>query len=196
MEEIEIRGKLEKADFERLKKLFSEKGKLIRHYFRLSADISPGFDPQTRSWPKPDLIDLRVRKSNEKEVIIIKIGDYADKVRKEIEVELKEGQLIKALGLLETMGFGQGMIYFGQSWEYKYKEFEVKLVQYGDNYFNWEIESHQKSLDPDRLAEELGLTPLTREEFKKEVDWQNQNLHQLYSLKAVERILSKNFKDE
>lgn len=195
MEEIEIRGKLEKTDFERLTSLLSERGKLVRHYHRLSVDLSPGFDPKTRSWPKPDLIDLRVRKSNEKEVIIVKVGDFSDKKREEIEIEMKEGEIIDALKLFETLGFKEGMIYFGQSWEYEYKDFEVKLVQYGSNYFNWEIESHRKNLDPDLLAEELRLAPLAREEFKKEVDWQNLNLHQLYSLEAVEEILRKNFKN-
>lgn len=196
MEEIEIRGKLSKADFERLTRLFSEKGKLIKHYSRLSMDISPGFDSQTRSWPKPDLIDLRVRKSNKKEVIIVKVGDFSDKKREEIEIELKEGQIIKTLKLLEALGFNQGMIYFGQNWEYEYQGFEVKLVQYGNDYYNWEIESHKENLDPNKLAEDLKLLPFAREEYKKEIDWQNLNLHQLYSLKVVEKILSKNFKNE
>lgn len=138
---------------------------------------------------KPDLIDLRVRKSNEKEVIIVKIGDFADKKREEIEIKLQEGEMVDALRLLEALGYKEGMIYFGQSWEYEYKDFEVKLVQYGSNYFNWEIESHHQALDPDLLAEELKLTPLTKDEFKKEVDWQNLNLHLLYSLEAVEKIL-------
>lgn len=196
MEEIEIRGKLNKASFERLTKLFNKEGKLVSHYHRLSVDISPGFDPKTRSWPNLDLIDLRVKKSNEKEAIIIKVGDFNAKKRPEIEIKLKNGQIINALRLLESLGFNQGMIYFGQNWEYEYKGFEVKLVQYGDNYFNWEIESHDKNLDPDGLAEELKLHPFAREEYKKEIDWQNLNLHQLYSLKTVEKILKENFKDD
>lgn len=193
MEEIEIRGKLDKVGFERLTKLFNEKGKLINHYHRLSVDISPGFDPKTRSWPKPDLIDLRVKKSNEKEVIIIKVGDYNDKKREEIKIDLKEGEIIDTLKLFKALGFDQGMIYFSQNWEYEYEGFEVKLVQYRMDYFNWEIESHEESLDPNSLAEKLDLTPFTREEFKKEVDWQNLNLHKLYSLSEVERILKTNF---
>jgi len=194
MEEIEIRGKLEKADLERLTRLFDKKGKLINHYHRLSVDISPGFDAQTRSWPKPDHVDLRVRKSNKKEAIIIKTGDFSDKKREEIEIELKEGEIIDALKLFETLGFKEGMIYFGQSWEYEYEGFEVKLVKYGEDYFNWEIESHNENLDPNSLAEKLNLIPLTREEYKKEIDWQNLNLHQLYSLKVVEKILKENFR--
>jgi len=196
MEEIEIRGKLGKADFERLTKLLSQKGKLIKHYHRLSIDLSPGFDLQTRSWPKPDLIDLRVKKSDKKEIIIVKVGDFNAKKRLEIEVELKEGQIVNTLKLLEFLGFNQGMIYFGKNWEYEYKGFEVKLVQYGIDYFSWEIESHDEKRDPNVLAKKLNLSPFTREEFKKEVDWQNLNLHRIYSLKAVEKILKENFKND
>lgn len=193
MEEIEIRGKLNKIDFERLTGLFNEKGKLVNHYHRLSVDISPGFDPKTKSWPKQDLIDLRVKKSNEKEVIIVKVGDYHDKKREEIEIDLKEGEIIDTLRLFEALGFNQGMIYFSQNWEYEYEGMEVKLVQYGVDYFNWEIESHDKNLDPNGLAEKLNLHPFTRDEYRKEIDWQNLNLHQLYSFPEVEKILKTNF---
>lgn len=193
MEEIEIRGKLSKVDFERLTGLFNEKGRLINHYHRLSVDLSPGFDPETRSWPNPDLIDLRVKKSNEKEVIVVKLGDFHDKKREEIKIDLKEGEIIDALRLFEALGFNQGMIYFSQNWEYEYKGFEVKLVQYGADYFNWEIESHEENLNPNKLAEDLKLLPFTRKQYKKEVDWQNLNLHQLYSLPGVEKILKTSF---
>lgn len=193
MEEIEIRGKLSKADFERLTKLFRDSGKLIKHYHRLSVDISPGFDPKTRSWRNLNGVDLRVKKTNEKEKITLKIGDFNAKKREEIEIDLKEGQMINAVKLLEFLGFNKGMIYFWQSWEYDYAGFEVKLTQLAKEYYNWEIESHDKNLDPNSLAEELKLLPFARDEYKKEIDWQNLNLHQLYSLEAVEKILKEFF---
>jgi len=193
MEEIEIRGKINKEDFERLTKLFSEQGKLVKHYHRLSIDLSPGFDPKTRSWPKDDLIDLRIKKTDRQEKITLKAGDFNAQKREELEINLKEGQLVEALKMFVALGFSQGMIYFGQNWEYEYRGFEVKLVQYASNYFNWEIESHQSNLDPNALAEKLNLHPFLKEEYKREINWQNQNLHQLYSLKVVEKILKENF---
>lgn len=196
MFEIEIRGKLKKEDFERLVSLFEKDGKLINHYHRLSVDISPGFDPKTRSWKNLNGFDLRVKRTNEKEKITVKIGDFNAKKREEIEIDLKEGQMINAVKLLESLGFNKGMIYFWQSWEYEYEGFEVKLTQLAEEYYDWEIESHDKNLDPDTLAEKLKLTSFTREEYKKEIDWQNFNLHQLYSLKEVEKILKENFKDD
>ena len=43
------------------------------------------------------------------------------------------------------------------------------------------------------LAKELNLDPFTDKEYKKEINWQNFNLHQIFSLKAVEKILKENF---
>lgn len=193
MEEIEIRGKISKKDFERLNKLLSEQGKLIKHYHRLSIDLSPGFDPRTRTWPKDDLVDLRIKKTDRQEKITVKVGDFNAQKREELEINLAEGQLVEALKMFAALGFSQGMVYFGQNWEYEYRGFEVKLVQYANDYFNWEIESHQPDLDPNALAEKLNLHPFLKEEYKKEINWQNQNLHQLYSLKIVEKILQENF---
>jgi adenylate cyclase class IV len=193
MFEIEIRGRLVKADFERLTKLLGEKGKLINHYHRLSVDISPGFDPQTRSWPNEDQLDLRVKKTNEKEKISVKIGDFSAKKREEIEIDLKEGHFLEALRMFEVLGFNKGIIYYWESWEYKYEGFEVKLTQLLKDHYNWEIESSGENLDPNILAEKLKLTPFTREEYKNEIDWQNLNLHQLYSLELAEKILKENF---
>jgi len=193
MFEIEIRGKLENADFKRLTRLFEKDGKLINHYHRLSVDISPGFDPKTRSWPNEDQLDLRIKKSNEKEKITVKIGDFNQKKREEIEIDLKEGHLLDTLRMFEVLGLDKGIIYYWESWEYKYEGFEVKLTQHLKDHYNWEIESTGENLDPNILAEKLNLTPFTREEYKKEIDWQNFNLHQLYSLETAEKILKENF---
>lgn len=193
MEEIEIRGKLSPPDFARLTKLLSNQGRLVSHYHRLSVDISPGFDPQTRTWNNVAQTDLRVKKSDRQEKLSVKIGDFHTKRRQEIEVALPEGQVTNALKLLAALGFDKGMVYFYQSWEYDYEGFSVKLTQYTPDYFSWEIESNDAALDPNILADELNLHPFTREEYRQEIDWQNQHLHQLYSLEEVEKILKANF---
>jgi len=50
MTEKEIRGKLSKDKFDELFKLLTSEGKLADHYHRLSIDLSPGFDPKTKTW--------------------------------------------------------------------------------------------------------------------------------------------------
>ncbi len=187
--EIEIRGALDKSQFEKLKTLLSDKGKQIKHYQRLSVDISPGFDTKTRTWKIDDLIDLRIKKSGEAEKITLKIGQYAGKERDEIELELKEGELIKAVNLFDLLGFNKGMIYFWESWEFEYKVYEVKLTKLAEDYYEWEIESDSRDNDPHVLASELGLTPFTESEFKRRIDWQNQNIHRLYSRLALKKLI-------
>ena len=191
--EIEIRGALDKGQFEKLKSLLLEKGSEIKHYRRLSVDISPGFDSESRTWKMDDTIDLRIKKSDESEKITLKIGQYAGKERHEIELNLYEGELAKAAELFDLLDFNKGMIYYWESWEYAYQKYEVKLTKMADDYFEWEIESKDKKFDPHVLAAELGLTPFTESEFKKRIDWQNQNIHRLYSQPALKKLI-KTFK--
>mgnify|MGYP001583443279 CR=1 FL=1 len=104
-------------------------------------------------------------------------------------MDLKEGELVKAVHLFDLLGFNKGLIYYWESWEFAYQGFEVKLTRLTDDYFEWEIESKNSANDPHDLAKELGLTPFTESEFKKRIDWQNQNIHQLYSLPALKKLI-------
>lgn len=191
MEEIEIRGKLERADFERLFTFFEENGKIKDHYHRLSVDISSGFDEVTKKWDYTSLFDIRIKKSDDKEKITMKVGPYHQKERKEIEVKLMPGQILNALDLFETLGYKSGMIYFWESWEFDYKDFEIKLSKYSEDDYIFEIES--KVSDPDLLAEQLNLNSFTKEEYKEEIERENQNLHKLYKREEVEKILKTEF---
>jgi len=187
--EIEIRGALDLTQFEKLRSLLSKKGSEIKHYRRLTVDISPGFDTETRTWKIDDTVDLRIKKSGEAEKITLKIGQYAGKERHEIELNLNEGELAKAAELFDLLGFNKGMIYYWESWEYSYQNYEVKLTKMAEDYFEWEIESKDKKFDPHVLAEELGLIPFTEGEFKKRIDWQNQNIHRLYSQPELKKLI-------
>jgi adenylate cyclase class IV len=196
MDEIEIRGKVSSEEFKKLQEFLSKKAQPVDEYERLTIDISPGFDPKTRNWDQinkkadDNQIDLRVKKSGKNEKISVKLGHYASKSRQEFEIELKEGELIDALRLFEALGFKTGMIYFWKSSLYKYKDFEIKINEYPSGYRDWEIESQNPESDPNDLAEELSLKPFTEEEFKDEINWKNSNLHDLYSLEKVTKILN------
>jgi len=197
MDEVEIRGKINKEEFKKLQGFLSRNAKLADRYNRLTIDISPGFDPKTRSWNQENKklignqIDLRLKKSGKKEKISVKVGYYASKNREEFEIDLKEGELVDALRLFEALGYKSGMIYYWKSTVYNYQEFEIKLTEYPQGYFEWEIESESLENDPDKLASELSLKPFTEEEFQKYIDWKNNNLHELYSLEKVKELLQK-----
>lgn len=188
MTEIEIRGKINQKEFNYLFELFAKKGKLVDHYHRLSVDISPGFDQTTRMWPKSSPMDIRIKKSDDKEKISIKVGHFNKKKRQEIEVKLQPGEFVEALNLFELLGYKTGMIYSWESWEYAYQGFEVKLSKYSNEYFTFEIEGKEK-LAVNGLAKQLNLRPYTKEEYRQAIDWENQNIHQIYSRKKVEKLL-------
>lgn len=192
MTEIEIRGRLSPEKFNELFKLMTDSGKITDHYHRLSVDLAAGFDPITKTWKNPTGTDIRLKKSDEKEKITIKIGNYHDLERKEIELKLQTGQLLNALDLLEVMGYQTGMIYFWESWEFDYLGTEIKLSQYTDDYFTFEIEG-KADLEVNKVALKLGLTPYTAIEYRQAIDWENQNIHHLYSKELVEKYLQEKF---
>ena len=72
MTETEIRGKISKNKFEELFKLLTDDGKLTDHYHRLSIDLSPGFDPATKTWKNSSGTDIRLKKSDGKEKLSVK----------------------------------------------------------------------------------------------------------------------------
>ncbi len=192
MTEIEIRGKINKEQFDNLFKLLSKTGELVNHYHRLSLDLSPGFDSITRTWKNDSGTDIRLKKSDDKEKISIKTGNIHDLERKEIEVKLQTGQFLDALDLLETMGYKTGMIYFWESWEFNYLGVEIKLSKYTDDYFTFEVEG-KENINVHDIANKLGLTTYTNEEYKLSIDWENQNIHQVYTKDLVKKILLEKF---
>lgn len=189
MDEIEIRGKINKVEFGKLNEFLKENAKLEDEYNRLTIDISPGFNVEKKVWENPSQIDLRLKKSGKTEKIVVKVGHYASKKREEIEIDIKEGELVDALKLFEALGFKTGMVYQWKSKIYKYKNFEIKVNKYPNEYYDWEIESQNPESDPDDLAKALSLKPFTEEEFQKYIDWKNNNLHKLYSLDNVSEML-------
>ena len=192
MTEIEIRGKLTPGKFKELFKLLTDNGELTNHYHRLSIDLSAGFDSVSKTWKNPTGTDIRLKKSDNHEKITIKTGNYHELERKEIELKLPTGEFLNALDMLEVMGYKNGMIYFWESWEFDYLGTEIKLSQYTDDYFTFEIEG-KTNLDVNQVAKELGLTPYTEVEYRQAIDWENQNIHHLYSKKIVKKYLQEKF---
>mgnify|MGYP001430171609 CR=1 FL=1 len=192
MTEIEIRGKLSKEKFEELFKLLTSNGKLADHYHRLSIDLSPGFDQTTKTWKNSSGTDIRLKKSDDKEKLSVKMGSFHEKERKEVEVKLQTGQFLSALDFLETLGYNSGMIYYWESWEFNYQGVEIKLSKYTNGYFTFEIEGKENS-NVDAIAKNFELTSYTQDQYRQAIDWENQNIHQLYSRELVENLLKSNF---
>ena len=192
MTEIEIRGKLTKEKFDELFKKLTDRGKLADHYHRLSLDLSPGFDPVTKTWKNSSGTDIRLKKSDEKEKLSVKMGTFQDKERKEVEIKLQTGEFFSALDFLEALGYNSGMIYYWESWEFDYSGVEIKLSKYTDDYFTFEIEGKENS-DVDAIAKDFELVSYSKEEYRQAIDWENQNIHQPYTRQLAENLLISKF---
>lgn len=193
MTEIEIRGKLAKEKFQELFKLLETEGELSDHYHRISIDISPGFNPTTKTWENSSGTDIRLKKSGEKEKLSLKMGNFQDKERKEVEIKLQTGEFLSALDFLEALGYNSGMVYCWESWEFNYQGVEVKLSKYADDYYTFEVEGKENS-DVDSIAQQFNLEPYSPDQYRQAIDWENQNIHQLYSRDYVESLLQTQFK--
>lgn len=189
MTEIEIRGKISKTEFDNLFKLLSETGELADHCHRLSLDLSPGFDPKTKTWKNSSGTDIRLKKSDDKEKLSVKMGSFHEKERKEVEVKLQTGQFLSALDFLEALGYQSGMIYYWESWEFNYQGVEIKLSKYTDEYFTFEVEGKENSNVHD-IANKLNLTAYSNHEYRQAIDWENQNIHKIYNKELIEKLLT------
>ncbi len=187
--EVEIRGDLPASYVDELFKVLKRDGKFIKNYKRLTVDLSPGFDQETRSWNNTGNLDLRIKKSGLEEKISLKVGGYDSLNRKEIEVSINEGEFIDAVAMFEALGFKDGMIYNWENWEFDYKDCEVKITKFREDYYIWEIESKSEKADPYQIAKDLNIEPYTKEGFKNAIDWQNNNINILYSFEKVKKIL-------
>ena len=176
MNEVEIRGKISSGRSKELKLTLEKDGKLLKNYHRLSVDLSPGFDEKTRMWNSTSNLDLRIKKSDNEEKISLRVGDFHKKERPEIDVRLVAGEFLNAVMFLDSLGYNKG--------------FEIKLSEYSKDYSTWEIES-KNSNDPNLLATALNLVPYSREDYKSSIEWENQNLHKLYSKELVLVLLRK-----
>ena len=192
MTEIEIRGNLPRNRFDGLFRLLQNDGSLKDHYHRLSFDLSPGFDPVTRTWKNSSGADIRLKKSDDKEKLSIKMGNFSDEERKEIEIKLQNGQALPALDFLESLGYSSGMIYYWESWEFDYEGVEIKMSKYTCDYFTFENEG-KDSESVDKMAKELNLVPYTKDEYKQAIDWENQNIHHIYDRKLAEGLIKSIF---
>jgi len=155
MIEVEIRGRLDKAGFDRLKQFMEKSGKHIQSHERemyLLLDY-PGFDidPNVRS------TDIRLRRTDDFCEIMLKrnVGAH-NAAREEISLPLGVSELAEAKKMLSALGHKQaiGM----QRWKdiYIYQGVEWSLVRTPKDYFYYEAELVvENGVNPDAAHKQL-----------------------------------------
>jgi adenylate cyclase class IV len=196
MHEVEIRGLLTSSEFETFKAFLEQNATFEKTFKRLSVEISPGFDPATRTWSQRKL-NLRIKKSDDEEKLSLKIGDTLQHTLEEHEVVFESGKFLEMLQIFAALGFDSGLIYFWESWVYEYQGVEIKVSKYTDEYMMWEIEARDNtSLEKAKervyqIAEQLNLNPLTPEEYDKELTYQNKTIFELFNLENLNHFMQK-----
>ncbi len=197
MYEIEIRGVLNAKEAGKLKSFLERQAKFEEEFKRLSVEMILDVNQKTRDFFHKNLT-FRIKKSDNKEKISLKYGDWRKDQVGEVEVEIKSGQILQTIKLFGEMGFKGILVLFWESWVYEYKGCELKLSKVNEDYYMWEIEARetkeQEAIDEVYgLAKELGLEPITGEKFAELTEWQNKNLWGDYSLEKVTEKLKTEF---
>lgn len=197
MYEIEIRGVQNKKEAKGLKDFLDREAKFEETFKRLSVELVSDATPEIRENFRKKMT-FRIKKSDGKEKISLKYGDWRKNQVGEVEVDIQSGQILKAIKLFEELGFIGLLVLFWESWVYEYKGCEVKVSKFLDDYYMWEIEARQtteqEAIDEiQQLAKTLGLEPITGEAFAELTKWQNDNIWGPYNPAKVEQILKDEF---
>jgi predicted adenylyl cyclase CyaB len=189
MVEVEIRGRLDDADYNRIRALMQKEGELLETQDRemiLLRDY-PGYshDPIVRE------TDIRLRNTNGNCEIMLKRKTADHNVaRSELSLKLQGSDLTSAKEIMKALGFARGIWMHRKKEVYRYKGIEWSLVDVplGLRYFEAEEEvadtddaeaAHKRLIE---AAQALGLDALDPQSMKafiaeldtrvnKEISW-------------------------
>jgi adenylate cyclase class IV len=184
MYEVELRGALTRDEYQSLDSFLSDHGefkvalrRFLIHYSSTSNDIPSHDEP----------LDVRLRVTNGTPEIIVKIGEFGGKHRKEGSVLLEAGQFDRAIEVLNMLGFRKGIGAFRDIRRYMYEGVEFSLVEVPGYAYFYEAEkvvsinqvedAHSEVL---ALLNELELGHFDKHEFYDFLDDLDKNANILF----------------
>lgn len=184
--EIELRGPLTKDKYDEIKSLLDKTGKFKEEKRRVFYDYStfiPGEGIRGRTK------DFRVRETNGKPEVILKLGKWQGSDRREeLSVFTEKGSTDKLLKIFGEMGFTKAMKGERHTLAYDYKDLEIALVEVPGHsyYFEAEIIASATS-DHDKVykkikkeLDELGLNTFSDDAFNDYIDLLNKEVNEVY----------------
>ncbi len=175
MIEVEVRGRLTEAEFNKLEKFLKENGGFVRHQDR-EMILLTNYAGYADDFVGRD-IDIRLRDTNGECEIMLK-EKVSNSARNEISLKLKDGNLDNAKTVVKALGCKQGIWMKRVSNVYKYKDAEWAIVHAPPHIYYYEVE--QEAIDANQvakiheyLAEQAraqGLTVLNDEETRELID--------------------------
>lgn len=171
MIEVEIRGRLDQREYDRLKDFLARNGSHIKHMDREMFFLydHPGYahDPLQRT------VDIRLRNTNgECEIMVKKKISIRNEGRQEISLKLKDADLGNAKEIVKAIGCSRALKILRSSDLYEYAGIEWSVVRAPKDYFFYEAErgaSTSMEIESVRAelvgaAAKLGLGVFTPEE--------------------------------
>lgn len=190
--EVETRGQLSKADYDRLKKYLETNGMFVEKKERILIDYSTlnendGMEKRTK--------DVRLRVTNGIPEIIIKIGKWgADEARKEISIKAASGTFDDLVEVFAHLGWKRGVLCVRNSLVYNYKDIEFALVEVPGHSYYFEAEMMIEKAESKITAvnhikdicAELKLKTFTQKDFFDYLEILNTKVNEIFDYDQVE----------
>jgi predicted adenylyl cyclase CyaB len=152
MIEVEIRGPLNKSQYETFRSFLAKEGKFIKHIDREAFFLygHPGYahDPLERT------VDIRLRNTNgECEIMVKQKISENNEARKEISLKLKDNNLETAKEVVKALGISKALRIERSSDIYEYRGIEWSIVRAPKDHFFYEAERSAKDKEESKQVQ-------------------------------------------
>ena len=187
--EVEIRGILNKDQYNQAKTLFEKLASLKESKSRILIDYStflPGEGIRDRQK------DIRVRVTNGIPEIVVKLGSWGgSESRRELSFKGKEGEFETLVEIFGQLGFIKGTLAKRDALVYDYKDIEFALVKTPGQHYYFEAEKMAHSEEDftkveneiREVCQELGLAVVNKEGFFEFIDELNKTDNSIFEFK-------------
>jgi len=184
--EIELRGPLTKEQYDSLIKKFSEQGEFVQDKNRVLIDYSTMIPDQGIEGRNKD---IRLRVTNKKPEIIVKLGAWGgNEQREELSILTEEGTFDTLVKVYNALGYGKGVLCERNSKVYNYNGVEFALVEVPNHSYFFEAEKvvttegekDQAQKDIEKVCMDLDLSIYTDQEFYDYVEQLNKEANEVF----------------
>lgn len=186
MIEVEIRGKLKKDEFLKLKKFLEQNGKHIESHHR-TMFLLKGYEGYNTNFTNRNR-DIRLRDTDGQCEIMMKstIIDNGKKARKEIALKLQDKNLKNAKAIVKALGYGRATKIERGKNIYEYRGIEWSLVSAPKEIYYYEAEkiaTYQKEIalihgSLEKEALNLNLAILDEEQTRQFIEFLNHEVNE------------------
>lgn len=185
--EVEISGPLSKEKNAELMEFFDKNGKKTNVKHRVLIDYSTFLGDGLKNRKK----DIRLRITNGKPEIIVKLGDWnSSNHRIELSVFAETGSFDRLVQIYAALGYEKGMLCERTTQVYEYKDIEFALVEVPGHSFHYEAEimSTEDGVDQAKkhiedVCKELGLEIFTDQGYMDYIETLNKEANEVFEFK-------------